>query len=62
MYNICELMVLIDLNQQKKLFCQKLAYDLNYDSNQLNVLLDEFQHQPNLQFCSQFNLAIYATN
>ncbi len=46
---MCELMALIGLGKQKKLFCQKLAYDLNYDSNQLNVILDEFQHQPNLQ-------------
>ncbi len=48
MYNICELMTLIELNQHKKLLCHKLAYDLNYDSNQLNTILDEFENQPQL--------------
>ena len=43
MYNICELMSLIDLDQQKRLFCQKLAYDLNYDSNQMNVIIEKYQ-------------------
>lgn len=45
MYNICELMSLVQLNQQKKLMCQKLAYDLNYDLNKLNVILKGFQNQ-----------------
>ena len=45
MYNICELMTLITPDQQKKLFCQKLAYDLNYDSNQMNVIIEQYQSQ-----------------
>lgn len=45
MYNICELMAMIELNNQKKLLCQKVAYDLEYDSNQLNIIIDEFQKQ-----------------
>lgn len=45
MYNICELMTLISLNQQKKLFCQKLAFDLNFDSNQMNVIVEKYQSQ-----------------
>ncbi len=49
MYNICELMTFIKLDQQKKLFCQILAYDLNYDSNQMNVILEGFQKQIQLQ-------------
>lgn len=44
MYSICELMTLIELNSQKKLLCQKVAYDLDYDSNQLNAILDKFQN------------------
>lgn len=58
MYNICELMALIDLNQQKILFCQKLAYDLDYDSNQLNMILDEFQNQMNLSQTDTGNFSI----
>ena len=47
MYSICELMTLIELNNQKKLLCQKVAYDLDYDSNQLNIILDKFQNEMN---------------
>ncbi len=54
MYNICELMTLVNLNQQKKLLCYKLAYDLNYDSNQLNLILDEFQNQRQLQLSKNY--------
>ncbi len=49
MYNICELMTLVELNQQKKLMCQKLAYDLSYDLNRLNIILKEFRKQTELQ-------------
>ncbi len=49
MYSICELMTFINLDQQKKLFCQSLAYDLNYDSNQMNVIFESFQKQAQLQ-------------
>jgi len=45
MYSICELMSLIELNNQKRLLCQKVAFDLDYDSNQLNVIIDKFQRQ-----------------
>ncbi len=50
MYNICELMSLIDLNQQKRLFCQELAYNLSYDINQMNVIFEEFRNRSQLQF------------
>ncbi len=45
MYNICELMAMIELNKQKKLLCHKVAYDLEYDSNQLSIIVDKFERQ-----------------
>lgn len=45
MYSICELMAMIELNNQKELLCRKVAYDLEYDNNQLNLIIDEFQKQ-----------------
>ncbi len=50
MYNICELMTLIHIDQHKKLLCQQVAYDLDYDSNQLNVIVERFQNKDQLQF------------
>lgn len=46
MYNICELMALVELTSQKKLLCQKIAYDLEYDSNQFNHIVGNIQQQP----------------
>jgi len=45
MYNICELMAMINIDFQKKLLFQKVAHDLEYDNSQLNNILDTFQKQ-----------------
>ncbi len=50
MHNICELMALIHIDQHKKLLCQQMAYNLDYDSNQLNVIVERFQNKDQLQF------------
>lgn len=56
MYSLCELMTLIELNNNQRLFCQKVAFDLEYDSNQLNVIIDNFQHQMELNQSNDGNL------
>ena len=38
-------MAIIELDFQKKLLFQKIAYDLEYDSNQLKSILDTFRKQ-----------------
>lgn len=45
MYSICELMALVELNNKQKLLFQRVAYDLDYDSNQFNIILDKFQYE-----------------
>jgi hypothetical protein len=47
MYNICELMALVELSNQKKLLCQRVGYDLEYDNNQINTIIDQFQSELN---------------
>ena len=45
MYSICELMTLVEFNSHKKMLCQRVVYDLEYDSNQFNAILDKFQQE-----------------
>ena len=43
MYNVCELMTLVELSEYKKLLCQKVAHDLEYSSTELDKILNKFQ-------------------
>ena len=43
MYNLCELMALVELNEFKKLLCQKVAHDLGYSNMELIEITNRFQ-------------------
>ena len=45
MYNVCELIALIELSEYKKLLYQKVAYDLGYDNIELTKILNRFQRK-----------------
>lgn len=45
MNNICELVALKELDAHKKLFCQGLAYELNFNLDQYKKLVNSYKGQ-----------------
>jgi len=45
MFNICELMALVELSEYKKLLCHKVAHELEYDNNELTQIIHRFQRK-----------------